>query len=325
MLGELIHKQAQKEGERDKHEYRMRPSSAGPERCQRSLVYAGMGLKAAPIDGRGYITFDDGHIHEKASRDWINRIPGHSVTDDQKRITYMGYTGSIDGIWTQPDKTQYLWEHKACGWRTVDRYWEGHIPLDYMTQMAIYMGGLELENGVLMAKKKDNGQYVEIYVKYDSTKDSLTVTHIDHSSEGSMQVGMVIPRIVKDSVDKFKEVEMYINNGKLPFRQYEKSDWHCGYCGHNKTCWAGYQEEIQARPLEGPLDATLEEMGGDFIDKKTVAKTTGDAKEKAKKGILEAMADRKLQKAVNQNMLINITFDKRGVQRLTVKKTRNRR
>ncbi|MDP2816387.1 MAG: hypothetical protein Q8O19_06885, partial [Rectinemataceae bacterium] len=65
MFAELINQVAKQNQRLDKGPYRSRPSSAGPEKCIRALVYAAMGVPAMPFPGRAILTFDDSSWDEE--------------------------------------------------------------------------------------------------------------------------------------------------------------------------------------------------------------------------------------------------------------------
>ena len=111
-LVELIPKIArmaagEKEGPK---KYYPRPSSAGPERCTRQMVYHRMGYEeeegtARGGDDRKYLVFDSSSWHEELVADWISQSP-FTLHSRQMHvdlgITIPGYSfplgGDIDGI-----------------------------------------------------------------------------------------------------------------------------------------------------------------------------------------------------------------------------------
>ena len=66
MLADILHKIAESEfSEKKDSKFYPRPSSAGPLRCIRQMVYHGLDHPKKPLQGRAYHVFDDGHWHEE--------------------------------------------------------------------------------------------------------------------------------------------------------------------------------------------------------------------------------------------------------------------
>ena len=84
MLADLIIKIAGMEAKKEA-EYRPRPSSAGPERCLRQLVYRAQGITGKPIGNRFIMVLDDSSWHEELTADWI-RKSAFQLLDQQKKV-----------------------------------------------------------------------------------------------------------------------------------------------------------------------------------------------------------------------------------------------
>ena len=101
MLADLIPKLAQLTREKDQG-YRRRPSSSGPERCERSMVYHGLGVDPEPFPGRTLLIFDDGNWHEELTLDWL-RQSAYKIHHEQMTVETPCGTGHIDALISDPE------------------------------------------------------------------------------------------------------------------------------------------------------------------------------------------------------------------------------
>ncbi len=258
MIADLIPKLAEFERE-DDHEYYPRPSCAGPERCIRQMVYWGMKTEREPLPGRSLLVFDDGNWHEELTKDWL-RKSAWQVHSEQLdfQLSGSGYGhpgiilhGHIDWIITDALGHDYLCEHKAINHFTWQKYADGELPLDYLSQVAIYFAGMaginpDLRDGMLLVKNKNTAQYLELALEYNRAADLLRVKGITTSTGETREINQEFPRIVRAAFDKFEQVKTLIKDGTLPPRQYEMDHWRCSYCGWAGKCWEKYGEEFQA-------------------------------------------------------------------------------
>ncbi len=265
-MAEVLHKVAGFE-KREQKEYHPRPSSAGPERCIRQLVYAARGTQGKAIGDRFVMVLDDSSWHEELTADWIQKtayrlerrqapitIPGVFPWEgDRKRrcetcktdVSCADLHGHIDGVLVDLAGQRYLWEHKALNHFTFNGVWNGEWPLDYFTQTTMYMRGLGLDKGVLLVKNKNTAQYIEFLLSFDKAADMLTVEEVIHSNS-ERRKGQVFANLYRDAVQKFEAVEHFRVSGKLPERQYELGHWRCEYCPYGETCWSTYEAELGA-------------------------------------------------------------------------------
>ena len=156
MIADIIPKLA--EFERQDYKYRPRPSNSGPERCIRQMVYHGLEVPRQPLPGRALLVFDDSSWHETLTGDWI-RKSAYKLHSEQMLIEVgslgINLKGHIDYLITDLTGKDLLLEHKAINHFSFQRYLEGNLPLDYLTQMALYFRGLqkiqpELKDGLLL-------------------------------------------------------------------------------------------------------------------------------------------------------------------------------
>ena len=251
MLAEIIHKVAEMTNE-DEHSFYPRPSSAGPLRCIRQMVYHGLNVPKEPLNGRAIVIFSDSSFHEDLTADWVRKTSFqlHSEQMKVKCRNPMSF-GSIDGIITDILNIDRLWEHKAINHFTFQKYWDGELPLDYLTQCAIYIDAIQrndnpdLKEGVLLIKNKNTAQYMEYLVEYSLFEDKLTVIQAVNSLGEIRKINQEMPDIVQSACDKFNRTLEFINNKTLPKRQYHiNDDWQCSYCPWGKTCWENYEQEF---------------------------------------------------------------------------------
>jgi hypothetical protein len=295
MIAEIIPKVAQQQmldkGDTGFQKYSPRPSSAGPERCIRQMVYHAMGLPPKPLPGRSLLVFDDSTWHEELTKQWVEmsafklhsdqmaitipncmpwRVPG---TIRNCRICKVQYEagdihGHIDFIVTDLAQKDWLIEHKAINHFTFNRIWDKQAwPLDYLAQMAVYFRGLalvhsDLRQGLLLIKNKNTAQYIEFEVHYDVTNDIFKITRGMRSDGDFYDVDFAYPNIFKEAIDKFRMVEdVHIKSKTLPERPYQFEDrdgFPCGYCAWNETCWMGYETELMQRSTMTQLPEAFE-------------------------------------------------------------------
>ena len=257
MIAELIPKLAEMENE-DEQPFSPRPSSAGPERCIRQMVYHGLRFPRKPFPGRAFLVFDDGHWHEELSFDWI-RKSSYKLHSEQMEVKCREPmdTGHIDGIMTGLTGKDILLEHKAINHFGFQNYWGGEYPLDNLNQTAVYSDAIQttlnpnMKESLLLIKNKNTAQYMEFHCYYEF--DVLTVLEKTHSTGEMVQVKKEFPNIVMDACKKFDSVLFHIENKILPKRPYDLDHWRCQYCGWAETCWENYEWEFSELGTEGNL------------------------------------------------------------------------
>jgi hypothetical protein len=275
MLADILHPIAA-QFQQEEHDYFPRPSLAGPERCIRSLVYWGMGIERDPLPGRSLHTFNDGKWHEESSNDWIRQSPFELHSEQMhvdiwanlpflperickvkigekecgKKILAGYIAGHIDGIIMDILRIDRHYEHKGINHFSFQRYWEKEeLPLDYITQCALYLRGLnainpELKEAILLIKNKNTSAYLEFLFEYDYQSDAVFVINKVNSLGEKIDIKESIEHVTQDAFEKFAKVQEYIEKKTLPKRQYEKNHWRCEYCGWGNICWAGWEKEF---------------------------------------------------------------------------------
>ncbi len=269
MLADILIKIAADELKESGSKYYPRPSLAGPERCMRQMVYWARGEQRKELPGRTAFVFDDGHWHCELSQDWLRKsayrvhseemgitIPdaypwlkgGWTCSVCDKKIDSSACHGHVDFIVTDLLTNDFVVEHKSINHFGFERYLKGELPYDYLTQLAIYIKGAQLENddidqGLLLVKNKNTGAYLEFRCEYAS--DSLTVVDLTHHSGEVTKINEVLPNIVQNAFAKFSAVQNHVDGETLPPRPYDFDHWRCSYCGYRETCWVSYVEEHQ--------------------------------------------------------------------------------
>lgn len=281
MLAEILHKVAGFE----KHEgvYYPRPSLSGPERCIRQMVYwaSKIPINKALAD-RFVMILDTSAWHELLTADWIQKSAYklHSAQmgvdvveldflpdigthpcfqcdkENPKEIPNNMLHGHLDGLLQNMLEVDVHYEHKAINHFTFNRYWAGVFPLDYFSQCCLYNRALRkdipsLEHSLLLIKNKNTEQFIDYLIFYDAKIDTAHIKEMNNSN-GERQIGspylLSIPNIVNDAINKFATVHYHTENKTLPERPFEYgTDFPCGYCSWEDTCWEGYGEEFAAR------------------------------------------------------------------------------
>ena len=274
MLADLIHKLAAMKFE-SSGKYYPRASLAGPERCIRQMVYWARGKEKKPVQGRMVVVLEDSSWHEELSLDQL-RTSAYKVHSEQMPVDvpsvfpWRGNTTNlckicdhyyksqdchshIDWICTDLLGEDFLVEHKAINHFGFERLAKGQeLPLDYLTQTAIYFRGIqriqpELKRGLLLVKNKNQGAYIEYHLRYENAdKDTLSVDKIVHSTGDELELKITLESITKQAFAKFSIVNNCIEKGVIPTRPYSFDHWRCEYCAYNTLCWGGYAKEHEA-------------------------------------------------------------------------------
>jgi hypothetical protein len=277
MLAEIILKAAGM-GKQERQPYRRRPSSAGPERCIRQMVFH---ANKTPVDkemaDRFVMVLDDSAWHEELTGDWIQKT-AYKLHSQQMQVEIDGIgSGNIDGISTDIVGTDYLFEHKALSHCSFERYWKGTWPLDYFSQCILYVKGIqkvnpEIKKAILLIKNKNTSQYIDFLIHYDNAKDTATIESVTHSNGESRYAEngkplLIIENIVSDAIKKFEEVDRHVANSTLPKRPFELSTkFPCGYCSWETTCWSDYEKEYQKLETDAILDEEIAQLAKYYME-----------------------------------------------------------
>ncbi len=234
--------------------------------------------------------------------------------------------GHIDGVITDIADIDRLWEHKAINFYAFDRYWSGddEWPIDYFTQCCLYVRGLQKVNpkineALLQMKNKNTAQYIDYQLRYDTETDTLEVLEIEHSN-GDVRAAdagfalHTVPNILGNAMERFKQIEAYRLERKLPRRPYPLDTYYpCGWCGWRDLCAENYIEEARKsrKPARAKLPDTLEE---DIKEYYQVSLTYSQA-EKRKKQLKELITPELDELEVNRgeigDLVVSLSIQER--------------
>ncbi|HJT20997.1 MAG TPA: hypothetical protein VJ746_11035 [Nitrospira sp.] len=274
MFAELLHGAAQL-GLRTDEAYRPRPSMAGPERCERQMVYRARGVEELAISSRLAVIFKDGVAHEQITLDILKTtlfdihseqlpINLHGVLDwlegqppypccvcsaaQGSRVLIPATTlhGHIDALARDLYAVDRLIEHKGFVSHIFKRLWDQEKePLDNFTQSVLYFRGLKeqglaVEEGALLIKNKDTGAYLEFELRYDYEQDILHVPVMTRSPHEREEINRSYQGLFGATIEKFRRVHLHRVNETLPDRLHDPKDVRCEYCPFQDICWEGF-------------------------------------------------------------------------------------
>jgi len=309
MLADILHKIAGQFQE-EPHDYYPRASLAGTDRCIRQMVFWAIGEEAKPLPGRTLFIFDDGNWHEELSADWI-RQSAFTLHSRQMRVEIQEGTliisGRIDGIITDMMGVDRLWEHKAINHFSFERIWTGELPVDYITQMTIYLRGLqqvnpEITEGLLLIKNKNQAQFLELLVRYQF--DTVEVIEMVKSTGERKDIGERFEGITHAAFEKFALVQKHVQEKTLPSRQYERDHWRCDYCSYNEVCWAGYKEEFERLAADVELDQEAAGLCAYYLESNMHLKEMERERDALKEQIKQLLREKDVRKGKAGDYLI---------------------
>mgnify|MGYP001604613161 CR=1 FL=1 len=324
MLAEILHKIAGMEKDDLFQPYRPRPSLAGPKRCIRQLVYLASNTpKDRDIGDRFIHVLNDSSWHEELTADWIRKSAYKFHSEQMKIDCGYGLKGSIDGLITDMLGNEYLYEHKALNHFTFQRYEKGELPLDYFTQCALYLCGLykinpAITKAILLVKNKNTSAFLEFRLEYDNAGDILALTDFITSEKKETSCKRQEFAVVcRNAAEKFSLVKKHAEEKTLPNRPFEYgTQFPCGYCGWEKTCWAGYEAEHEAKIEDVELAGEVINLARYYCETNMHIKEMEKEKEKLKTQLQMALkgANAKSIKAgdyrVKTTLIHSITLNK---------------
>jgi DNA-directed RNA polymerase subunit RPC12/RpoP len=195
-----------------------------------------------------------------------SQAAGHDVWIPPTRLH-----GHIDALATTILGDTYLFEHKSVVSHFFRRYWEeGKTPLDYFTQVVMYLRGLKekgipITAGALVIKNKDTGAILEFEFSYAHDPDILTITAIIKApGHEYKRVHHEYPNLYEQALRRFEEVDRHIDNKTLPARLDDPDDIRCEYCGYRDLCWEDYEAPSLTERLIIP--ESLKSQAKEFIE-----------------------------------------------------------
>jgi hypothetical protein len=172
--------------------------------------------------------------------------------------------GHIDGVLTDILNIDRVLEHKALNHFTFQRFWNGELPLDYLTQTSIYTEAIQrklnpdLKEALLLIKNKNTSQYMEFLCSYEW--DCLKILERTHSNGDYEKMDVELNGIVQAAIDKFNLAQDYIDRHTLPKRQYDIDHWRCEYCPWGRVCWGEYHKEFKELKTDAILPNEFADM-----------------------------------------------------------------
>lgn len=300
LLADILHKIAEFESD-ESYPYGPRPSLAGPERCIRQLDYYAQGYDRQAFPGRFITVMDDSSWHEQLIKDWI-RKSAFQIHSEQMEIICGNMKGHIDGIITDILDVDRLLEIKAISHFGFQDVWNGHLPLDYITQTCLYLKGIieinpEVNEALLFIKNKNQSQYLEIQIQYDAEMDEAILIEMILSTGERKELNQTINNPVTKAMQKFEQIESYKIEKKVHDRQYEKDSWRCQYCPYGELCWSTYEEEFETRETDIQLPAEFAITCKYFLETKMHIKEMEEESDKLKTSIKETLKQANARKA----------------------------
>jgi len=288
MISDVILKVAAMEyAEEEEQAYRPRPSLAGPKRCIRQLVYMAQGKKRKALAGRAVVVFSDSKWQEDLVMDLL-RKSAFQVHSEQMGVTMPGafpwipagawhcnvcdsdisnqdMHGHLDWLVSDILGRDYVVDLKALSHFGFEALWKGETPYDYLTQLAFYTRGLQIDSpvivdGILLIKNKNQSGFMEFLYVYDTPTDTMRVIERVHHTGEREKMDLIIPNIVGGAIEKFAEVERHRVAGTLPDRQYTLDDWNCGYCSFSEECWSSWAAEHSKLTTDVVLEGNVVDM-----------------------------------------------------------------
>lgn len=215
-----------------------------------------------------------------------------------------------------------LFEHKALTTYAVTRYLSGSLPWDYIVQTVIYLRAaqeikaLKIKKASLLIKDKNSGKFLEYEILYNRKTDTATVTRRIESNGDlpaiETKLGIRAKGVIRKALKKFRDVDRLHKAGRIPPRPFLfGTEFPCGWCRHEKTCWTGYLGEI--RQFSGGLALSAEidtaarfykQLGAQIGEAAADVKELKKAREDVKATIIEYLNRKKIVSGKTKNYLI---------------------
>lgn len=305
MLADILHKIAEFDAE-ESHPYSPRPSISGPDRCIRQLDYYAQNWMRQPFPGRFITVLDDSSWHEQLVKDWIRKSVFELHSEQMEvicgHVSGRPMKGHIDGIITDILGIDRLIEIKAINHFSFQDTWNGHPPLDYITQTMLYLRGVkeinpDINQALLFMKNKNQSQYLEFLMTYDAEADNVLIHNMVLSTGETKDLGLMIENVTRSAIERFEEIELFRAEKKLHDRPYDRDDWHCQYCPYGDLCWAGWEDEFEAREVDVELDGAISEICRQYIEVSSKSKQIEDEKDALQDLIKKALIGANARKA----------------------------
>ncbi|MCK5236443.1 MAG: hypothetical protein KAR06_05590 [Deltaproteobacteria bacterium] len=286
--------------------------------------------------------FSDGIWHEELTNDWIRKsaFDLHSeqmaiyIEDAlpwmswgfwdcricKKKISNRAWHGHIDGIVTDLLGVDCLYEHKGINHFTFQRYSKDTYPLDYFTQCALYLRGLRQDNpdltkAVLLIKNKNTSAFLEYLLQYDAETDTLRLLQMSFSEYGEIRdfdPPIEFPEITHTAEDRFRQVAEHVKAKTLPERPHEYgTDFPCGYCQWEDTCWTSYIEEVGAFSGNEADLTDIEDTARFYNELGAQINDMDKQKKEIRSALIKELAKREVSKGKAGEYMVKLAFQKK--------------
>lgn len=205
------------------------------ETCSRKLAYEFHGQKSdRGFPGKTLRIFNCGHDGEERMAEYM-KSAGFVITTHKEGGGQIGFEafegklkGHIDGAITdgpQIDGLQYpcLWENKMLGMKSFNDVVKKGVKASkpvYYAQMNIYMGYMELGQGLFTAQNRDNCEIYSEVINFDA-------------------------RNAQECSDRAINVVTSGNPEEFPRITNDSSDFRCKFCDYRGTCHKLESESVE--------------------------------------------------------------------------------
>lgn len=226
----------------------IRISQAGA--CPRRLQLQAWGVKGAPPWEGQERAFAEGNLHEASILAWAcENLPGapYELHNEQRRVELADglLVGHIDGIGLRKDGLQFLLEAKCLAKRGFQELREKGVKEafpQYFTQVQLYLAGVGLEAGYLVARNKE------------TPKTRLWDMHYELIEAD--------PVFVADTVGELIMIQVAIDR-RIEFEPpYTPEDnWQCRppWCEYSHLCHPDWNKPVEKALPKEELAPAIEE------------------------------------------------------------------
>lgn len=235
----------------------IRVSSAGS--CPRRVQYEAWGIVGLPPWEGTERAFEEGNIHEASILRWAaENLPGapYVIHDEQKEVSiFYGerelLRGHIDGLATNNAGETVLVEAKALARRSFEEIRKNGLKQahpQYFLQVQLYLYGLGLERGYLIARNKE------------TPKTRYWDHHFEEVIFDKEYVEAELERL-NELLDK---IEL---NEEIPAPFNPENDWQCRlpWCPYVNICYPEYYEQA-TKPKRLPKMEDLREIVEEYVE-----------------------------------------------------------
>jgi len=201
--------------EESKEPPRFHPSSIG--KCSRAIAMGMLGYECIPPDAHALRIFANGDSMHTRYQQWLAEIgilvaAEFSIKNDKLRISARpDALVSVDHM--EADTPIAIAELKSMNAKGFARLVQTNTPKEeHVMQLQLYMHLTGIHLGVIIVENKDTQDLWEYWTDYD-------------------------PAMANKLVEKIMMVNVCVDEGMLPDREYEQTSFQCRYCDYREICW----------------------------------------------------------------------------------------